>query len=177
MLGTEEILELVKKNNLVENLSDRELNNPEGAGVEVRAGEIYLLEGGQSFLGVSDRQTPGIRTVAKYGKDKEYVLEPSDYVLVKTLERVNLPRDLQGLTMPRSTLQRSGVQLISTQIDPGYSGELTFGMKNIGKNQFRLELGARIAKLLFVRIDGGTNPYRGQWKGGRVSTGGREQQV
>jgi deoxycytidine triphosphate deaminase len=177
VIGTEELLKLVRENKLVENLSERELTNPEGAGLEVRVGEIYALSDSTAFLGVIERQTPEIKLIAKYGVQKDYVLEPNEYVLIKTIEKVNLPKEIQGLTMPRSTLQRCGIILISTQMDPGYSGELTFGMKNLGGNKFRLELGARVAKLLFVKVDGSANLYRGQWKGGRVSTDGREKQV
>ncbi len=36
MIGTKELLKLVKKKKLVENLCDRELQNPEGTGFDLR---------------------------------------------------------------------------------------------------------------------------------------------
>jgi len=79
---------------------------------------------------------------------------------------------------PRSTLQRCGVALINAAVHPGYRGELTMGIYNAGKNNLRLELGARIAHILFFRTGENISSYRGQWQGGRVSTEGkRETQV
>ena len=40
-----------------------------------------------------------------------------------------------------------------------------------------IELGARIVHILFYEINGSANEYRGQWKGGRVSSDGLEKQV
>jgi len=45
ILGVDRLLELVKTEKLVENLSERELTNPEGAGFDLRLGEIYELKG------------------------------------------------------------------------------------------------------------------------------------
>jgi len=53
MIGTKELLKLVKEKKLVENLSERELENPEGAGFDLRAGEIFRIKEGESFLGES----------------------------------------------------------------------------------------------------------------------------
>ena len=65
ILGPQKLLELVKKNKLVENLSERELTNPEGAGFDLRIGEIYKIKG-DAFLGEEERKTPDIELVAAY---------------------------------------------------------------------------------------------------------------
>ena len=41
ILGITKLLELVREKKLVENLCERELKNPEGAGFDLRIGEIY----------------------------------------------------------------------------------------------------------------------------------------
>jgi deoxycytidine triphosphate deaminase len=175
MIGTKELLQLVKDNNLVENLCDRELENPEGAGFDLRAGEFFKIHDGEAFLGETERFTPEVYSVARYGKDKEIKLNPGDYVLVKTIEKVNLPKDVAAIFRPRSTLQRSGIALFTATASPGYSGELTFGMRNIGNNPLRLELGARFVHILFFRTSENHSEYRGQWQGGRVSTQGEKE--
>ncbi len=66
---------------------------------------------------------------------------------------------------------------MGTKTDPGYTGELTFALANLGNMEFRLELGARFANLMFVQVTGDVKrAYEGQWKGGRVSTEGKEKQ-
>lgn len=178
-IGIERLLKLVDEQGLVSNLSSRELENPEGAGLDLRVGEVYQIRGG-AFLGVEKRKTPEIKLIAKYDPKRlsTFTLSPNDYMLVKTLESVKLPVDIAGYTFARTTLFRSGIQFLSTQINPGYEGELTFGMKNIGSVKVTFELGARIAHVQFDYVDGGGNAYRGQWQGGRVSTQGKmEKQV
>jgi deoxycytidine triphosphate deaminase len=189
ILSTKTVLELNKKYKLIENLSEREASNAEGVGIDIRAGEIYKLEG-QGFLGVTDRKTPEERKIAdiKNG-DKEVILEPHDYVLVKTIEKVNIPSEkipiAEGAVPshimldvhPRSTLQRSGIYFMGTKTDPGYSGELIFALTNLSNSQFRLELGARIANVTFEQVAGDiVRAYEGQWKGGRVSAKKKEKQ-
>ena len=177
MIGTKELLRLVKENKLVENLCDRELENPEGAGFDLRAGEIFTIKEGESFLGETERLTPDVESVAKYGENKDFILKPGEFILVKTLEKVNLPDNIAAIFRPRSTLQRSGVTLSTATGNPGYKGELTFGMCNLGKNDFKIELGARFVHILFFNTSENYSSYRGQWQGGRVSTEGKETQV
>ena len=175
MIGTNELLKLVKENKLVENLSERELTNPEGAGFDLRVGEVFLIKDGEAFLGETERFTPDVESIAKYGASKGIILQPGDFVLVKTIEKVNLPFDIGIIFRPRTTLYRSGVTLHTAAASPGYSGELIFGMFNSGKNNFRLELGARIVHALFYRTGENVSSYRGQWQHGRVSTEGKTE--
>jgi len=175
MIGTKELLRLVKEHQLVEDLCDRELENPEGAGFDLRVKEIFHIKDGEAFLGEFERHTPEIELLAEYGKDKEIVLKSGEFVLVKTIEKINLPKDVSAIFRPRSTLQRCGVGLFTAAASPGYSGELVFGMCNLGKNDFRLELGARIVHILFFKTTDNHSLYRGQWQGGRVSTDGKEE--
>lgn len=169
-------IDIAKNLGLIENLCDRELNNPEGAGFDIRVDEIYNNKG-FGFLGIEDRKTPNIKLVAKHGKDKEYFLKPNEYVLIKTIEKVNLPENILALAFPRETLKRCSILLLASQIAPGYKGELIFGLKNLGEENFRLELGARVAHIMFFEVKGKTTKYRGQWQDGRVSTKGEEKQV
>ena len=70
IIGPQKLLGLVRKIKLVENLSERELVNPEGAGFDVRVKKFYKLEKSKSFLGVSDRKTPDIKEIKEKKKGK-----------------------------------------------------------------------------------------------------------
>jgi deoxycytidine triphosphate deaminase len=175
MIGTKELLRLVEEENLVENLCERELTNPEGAGFDLRLGEVFKIKEGDAFLGEEDRHTPEVVSLAKYGKEKGVILKPGAFVLVKTIEKINQPKDVVAIFRPRSTLQRCGVGLFTATSSPGYSGEFTFGMANLGKNILKLELGARFVHILFFRTGENHSSYRGQWQGGRVSTQGKKE--
>jgi deoxycytidine triphosphate deaminase len=170
ILGTDECLRLVKEKKLVEDLSERELKNPD-VGFDLRIGELYEVVG-DGFLHIEDRKTPELKLVASSGKVK---LKPGTAYVMKTVEKVNLPGEILGLIFSRSTLYRSGILLTGGIADPGYKGELSFSLINQGSNEFELEIGARVAHILFFEVKGETQLYRGQWQGGRVSTESEKQ--
>ncbi len=181
ILGIKELHKLVKEQKLVENLCDREKNSPEGAGFDLRLGEVFELEG-EGFLGIEERNTPDSKSVAVYDPNKKeeknyFVFKPGKYHLIKTVETVNLPVTLSGMILPRTTLFRSGLGLFNGFVGPGYSGGLTFGICNFGPSDVKISLGARVVHIVFHEISGEGTQYRGQWQGGRVSTEGKEVQV
>jgi len=191
ILGIKELHRLVKEINLVEGLCARETNNPEGAGFDLRLGEIYELEG-DGFLGVEERKTPEAKLIARanpncasgeeikgVADDTEdaFVFEPGKYYLIKTMEKVNLPTNISGIIFPRTTMFRSGLGLFNGIVQPGYKGELTFGVYNLGKSNIKVSFGARVVHITFHEVLGEGNQYRGQWQGGRVATGEKEVQI
>src|SRR3989337_2348762 len=163
MIGPKELLRLVKEKKLVENLDKRELENPEGAGFDLRLGEVYKIKG-KAFLGNESRSTPGVELVKKYeeGKKRSIKIKPGDFYLVKTIEKINLPVNLSAVIIPRTTTFRSGIFIRTGPIQPGYQGELTFGLKNEGPITLEIEMGARIVHVIFHEIKGGGSKYRGQ---------------
>ncbi len=178
ILGPKKLLQLVKTKKLVEGLSQRELENPEGAGFDLRLGEVYEISG-SAFLGENSRSTPGVELQKKYerGKKGSIKIKPGEFYLVKTIEKINLPIDLSAVIIPRTTTFRSGLFIRTGPIQPGYSGELTFGLKNEGPVTVEIEMGARFVHVIFHEIKGVGSKYRGQWQGGRVTTKKKEKQV
>ncbi len=178
ILGPKQLLQLVKTKKLVEGLSERELTNPEGAGFDLRLGEVYTIKG-DAFLGEIERKTPEIETVQSYKKgDKRAItIKPGEFYLVKTIESINLPKNIAANITPRSTTYRSGLFLRVGSVHPGYSGGLTFGLINGGPVPVTIEMGARFVHIQFHEVKGGGSLYRGQWQGGRVTTKKKEKQV
>lgn len=178
ILGPRKLLELVRTKKLVEGLSQRELKNPEGAGFDLRLGEVYKIKG-SAFLGETHRKTADIEPVKKYkgGKKDSIKIKPGDFFLVKTIEKINLPLNLSAVILPRTTTFRSGLFIRTGPVQPGYQGELTFGLKNEGPVTVEIEMGARFVHVLFQEVRGSGSQYRGQWQGGRVTTKKREKQV
>lgn len=176
---TKKLLQLVKTKKLVENLSERELTNPEGAGFNFRLDEVYKISG-KAFLGITERHTPEVKLVKKYDSKKKkssIKIKPGNFYLVKTIESVNMPNNLSATITPRSTLFRSGLFLRTGNCPPGYSGGHTYGLKNEGPATVEIEMGARIAHIQFFEVKGGGNMYRGQWQGGRITATKKERQV
>jgi deoxycytidine triphosphate deaminase len=187
VLGVDEILKRVKKEKLIENLGKRELENPEGVGVDLRLGAVHqIIEGGAFIQGDSGQvlgNRKGVKTklVAEFKKGKRnqdwVVIKPGDYYLVGTLETINTPKDLMPVLYPRTSLFRSGLLLLNSKTDPGYKGTLTMGLKNLSDFEVSLQIGARICNIVFFQIEGKSVSYRGQHQGGRISPHEQEQQV
>lgn len=178
ILGPQKLLELVKEIKLVEGLSERELTNPEGAGFDLRLGEVYKISG-DAFLGETERKTADIELIQEYkeGEKRTIVLKPGDYFLVSTIEKVNMPIFLTANFKPRTTTFRSGLFLRTGNVAPGYQGKLTFGLKNDGPIEVTIEMGARFVHMQVEEVLGEGNQYRGQWQGGRVAATEKEVQV
>ncbi|HEV2339818.1 MAG TPA: hypothetical protein VGT05_03565 [Patescibacteria group bacterium] len=178
ILSPKKLLQLVKEVNLIEGLSKRELTNPEGAGFDLRLGEVYRISG-NAFLGETERKTAGIQLIQEYkkGEKRIIVVNPGDYFLVTTIEKVNMPVFLTANFKPRTTTFRSGIFLRTGNVAPGYSGKLTFGLKNEGPVIVTIEMGARFVHMQVEEVLGEGNQYRGQWQGGRVAATKREKQV
>jgi deoxycytidine triphosphate deaminase len=188
-LSALKILELNKEHNLIKGLSDRELNNPEGCGFDLRVGRVEKIDG-ESFLGVTERSSPKTELIGDIKKDgnKLIVMKPRDYFLVQTIEIITSPskkvkyeeglplRYLMPLVFPRSSLQRGAVSFHATKTDPGYSGKLAFGIKNLGEHDFKFELGSRMFNIIFEPVIGEIKrEYSGQHQGGRITSEGKEE--
>ena len=164
VLGYKRIKELIKTKKLLENVDEK---NIQPAGVDLRVKCIYRLKNG-GFLGIKNRRTPDVEVVAKY-KEEKFTLKPNEFVLVETMEKVNMPNDLLALILPRSSLFRCGVSLHTAVVDPGFIGTLTFGMKNLSEHPFEIEIGTRIGQIVFEKVKGNTKLYEGKYQGGKVT--------
>ncbi len=184
VLGLDEILRRIKEEALIEGLGERELNNPEGVGMDLRLGAVHEIIEGGAFIEADPSTSSG---QVGYGKRKgvktkevigsEIIIEPGEYYLVTTMETINTPDDLMPMLYPRSSLFRAGLLLLNTKTDPGYKGKLTMGLTNLSKFEVKLQIGARICNVVFHKIEGKTVDYRGQHQGGRVTPEKEEQQV
>jgi deoxycytidine triphosphate deaminase len=179
IIGPKILLQLVKTKRLVENLDKRELTTPEGAGFDIRLGEIHKLDGGKAYLGVTHRETPKIKTVAKYRAKTttSYTVKPGEFCLMSSIETFNIPLDITVNFKPRTTTFRSGLIIRTGNVAPGYHGKVTFAAVNEGTVPVTLELGCRFAHAQFYQVEGGGMQYKGQWQGGRVTTKKREKQI
>ena len=179
ILGPKKLLQLVKTKRLVEDLDKRELTTPEGAGFDIRLGEIHKFDGGKAFLGITHRETPKIKTVAVYNSKKStvYKIKPGEFVLMSSIETFNIPLDITVNFKPRTTTFRSGLIIRTGNVAPGYHGKVTFAAVNEGTIPVTIELGCRFAHAQFEWVDGGGTQYKGQWQGGRITTKNRERQI
>ena len=165
VIGYEEIMSLIKQTpSLIENVEEK---NVQPSGVDLRVKCVYRLKNG-GFLGTGDRKTPEVESISdRFGEKLR--IEPNEFVLVETMEKVNMPKDIMATILPRSSLFRCGVTLFTAVVDPGFQGTLTFGMKNLSEFPFEIEIGSRIGQIVFREVKNNVKLYNGKYQGGKVT--------
>lgn len=86
--------------------------------------------------------------------DEEFILHPGDFVLGTTEERVEVPDDLIAHVEGRSSLGRLAVVIHATAgiVDPGYRGQVTLELSNLGTAPVALTPGMRISQVVFTEL-------------------------
>jgi dCTP deaminase len=83
--------------------------------------------------------------------------------LVPTLEWVELPTDLAGTLRCRSSFGRQGILLGAGFVDPGFRGQLTLCLTNMG-NDIIVHKNDRIVQMILHEVRGGDNGYSGRYQ-------------
>jgi len=80
---------------------------------------------------------------------KTMVLKPKQYVLVATLETVELGLNVAAFLHIRSSLAREGIIGSFAVVDPGFRGQLTLNLHNFSDKEVTLNEGERIVQIVF----------------------------
>jgi dCTP deaminase len=90
----------------------------------------------------------------KVKKGEDFIMQPGDFVLAVTLERVKIPADLMGRLEGRSSLGRLGIVVHSTAsiFDPGWDGKPVLELGNLGRMAVSLTVGMRICAMTFEEL-------------------------
>lgn len=96
--------------------------------------------------------------------DKSFLIPPHSYALGVSVERFNMPDDVLGMCLGKSTYARSGVITPMTPLEPGWYGHLTLEISNSNPLPVKVYAGEGIAQVMFFR---GTKPktlYSGRYQ-------------
>ena len=97
----------------------------------------------------------GMDLVAAVDAGGSVRLAPGERALIPTGIRIALPRGLEGQIRPRSGLAwRNGVSVLNAPgtIDSDYRGEIKVVIANLGRDDFVVERGMRIAQLVVAPV-------------------------
>lgn len=90
----------------------------------------------------------------KVKKNDSFMMQPGDFVLAVTLEKVKIPADIMGRLEGRSSLGRLGIVVHSTAsiFDPGWDGKPVLELGNLGRMAVKLTPGMRICAMTFEEL-------------------------
>ena len=142
ILSDATILEHLKEGSLiVDPLDDLDLQ-VQPASIDLRLGEVQSTARYGMRNGVC--AAIGVRVHGEVA-----IMQPGDFTLGCTLERVRIPHDLVAVIDGRSTYGRLGlaVHVTAGYIDPGFEGQITLELANLSDKPITLVRGTRIAQL------------------------------
>lgn len=102
-------------------------------------------------LGRQFRRAVRAPEVEELSEGDDFVLGPGEFALGTTLERVHVPPDLVARVEGRSSIGRLAILVHATAgfIDPGFEGEITLELSNLGPAPASLRVGSRICQIVF----------------------------
>lgn len=115
-----------------------------------------------------DKNRPEYFDVVELEQGQYFELLPGEYVIVSTLEKITMPKDIMAVLYPRSSVNRRGMSVDLTGIvDCGYEGQLAVPVRNNTSHQtIRVYPGERFCQMVFEEtgeeISDTTNRYKGK---------------
>jgi dCTP deaminase len=101
-------------------------------------------------------ESESVLTGLVHVEQESILIQPGQFLLGATLEKICLPRDIVGQLTGKSSLARLGVMVHVTAgfIDAGFShppAQITLEIVNVGNRPVRLHAGMPIGQMVFTR--------------------------
>jgi dCTP deaminase len=151
ILSDRDIRERLKRGDLlIEPLEDPELQI-QPASIDLRLHHSFVVLRASQLPCLDPRDIPADATERiDVTGGEAFVLHPGDFVLGSTVERVRIPADLVARVEGRSSLGRLAIVVHATAgfIDPGFEGQITLELSNLGRTAVKLYPGMRVSQIV-----------------------------
>ena len=94
----------------------------------------------------------------------DFILPPGACTLVNSLGWVELPVDLAATLRCRSSFGRQGLLITAGFVDPGFRGQLTLCLVNMGAGHLPLRRNDRAVQMILHEVTGGGCTYEGRYQ-------------
>src|ERR1700745_3276795 len=81
------------------------------------------------------------------------LIPPNSFALSETVEYLEIPRDMIGVCVGKSTYARCGIIVNVTPLEPEWRGRVTIEISNTTPLPAKIYAGEGIAQILFLRAD------------------------
>ncbi|WP_256684668.1 dCTP deaminase [Halococcus qingdaonensis] len=156
---------------VIEPLADPELQI-QPASVDLRLGREFLEFQRTNIPCIhpnSENEVDEYVTETVVDEGGEFILHPGDFVLGTTVEHVGVPDDLIARVEGRSSLGRLAIVIHATAgiVDPGYQGQVTLELSNLGTAPVALTPGMRISQVIFTELKNAAEVPYGDERGSK----------
>jgi dUTP pyrophosphatase len=125
-----------------------------------------VTSAGRITLDNRHRQVSDLAPLA-FGEGDEMELAAGTYMVTYN-EVVRLPKNIMALGRPRSSLLRCGVSVGTAVWDAGYVGRSQSLLVVHNPRGFRVQRNARITQLIFFKLSGESEGYKGTYQGENI---------
>ena len=133
MLSDGEILEAIKRGNIIIDPFDENQLTPNGYDLSVDKIEVDNKE------------------LIANNKEKFFIPAKTDF-RVLTRETIRCPLDISAQLWLKSKFARNGIQATFGMVEASFNGTLTFGMFNSSNKFFEIPKGQTICQIIFIRL-------------------------
>lgn len=130
------------------NLDDTQLSDPLDSNVS------YGLRVGKNYRDHMKNETVSI------DDGQKITLKPGQAIIIETEEWVHFSNNKFGQILPKVGLLHKGVSNTTSKVDPGYEGNLTISLFNLGKDTISLKRKEEFCTLIIQEVSPGTTPYQ-----------------
>lgn len=135
-----------------------------------------ILSSREISLRLRDGEHNGLLVIRPYSEEcqqpasydlrvgEEYRLRQGACTLVPSLEWIELPVDLAATLRCRSSFARRGVIITGGFVDPGFRGQLTLCLINLGGDDIVVRPGDRVVQMIVQQVSSGERPYNGRYQ-------------
>lgn len=153
----------------------------ESSSLDIRVGrsfQVYKLgmPPGRRVIDLREGPAGDFFTKVYVEEDERFVINPGGFALATTIEVLTLSPAIRASLEGRSSYGRLGLVIHSTAgwIDPGFQGQVTLELGNLGAYPIAIYPGDRIGQLTFERLGRpAEKPYNGKYQGQRGATASR----
>jgi dCTP deaminase len=98
---------------------------------------------------------------------------PGACTLAHSLEWIEIPPDLAATLRTRSSYGRRGILVTAGFVDPGFRGQLTLGLVNMGNEPLTLKRGDRVVQMIMHQVTQGDVIYEGRYQDSKGAVSAR----
>lgn len=129
------------------------LEQVHASSMDLRLGNYFRVfqHAKYALIDPTKTQEEGITALLEVQNGEKFIVQPGEFILGVTLEKIGLPDDLVARVEGRSSLGRLGIVVHSTAgfIDAGFYGTITLEISNLNRMPIALYPGMRICQLAF----------------------------
>jgi len=173
LLGKNELLDLIKKGFLLDIHDTKRFKGTsvgvDAYGISLPLGDTWgLIQGnsstynGDEMVDIATLESGSSLNVVEFKKDK-YFIPPNGYVHNLCPIPFNMPDNVIGIDVGKSTWARVGIKTMCSPAEGGWRGKYLFEIYNHGPLPVLLHAGQGITQMMFFRGEY-SEPYTGKYQ-------------